>query len=35
MMEHLYDQRVVFDKVNPITLNPPLELSERDLYGGA
>lgn len=32
VMERLYDQRVVFDKVNPITLNPPLELSERDLH---
>ena len=32
VMEHLYDQRVVFDKDNPVTLNPPLDLSERDLY---
>lgn len=32
VLEHLYDQRVVFDKINPTTLNPPLELSERELY---
>lgn len=30
-MEHLYDQRVEFDKSNPVTLNPPLEMRERDL----
>lgn len=31
-MEHLYNQRVTFDKKNPVTLNPPLEMSERDIY---
>jgi len=30
-MEHLYDQRIVFDRANPVSLNPPLEVSERDV----
>ena len=34
-MEHLYNQRIVFDKNNPVILNPPLEMSEREVDGAA
>lgn len=35
LMEHLYNQRIVFDKNNPVVLNPPLGLSEHDVNGAA
>ncbi len=35
LMEHMYNQRIVFDKNNPVVLNPPLEISERDVAGAA
>jgi hypothetical protein len=31
LMEHRYNQRVTFDKNEPVSLNPPLEIPEREL----
>jgi hypothetical protein len=35
LMEHLYNQHIVFDKNTPVVLTPPLEISERDVAGAA